>query len=115
MLIRTLGQYGVSAQARLQPETGVWVGDRKIASFGVHLSRWLTMHGFALNVSTDLSYFDGIVACGLTSVEMCSIESLTGSRPPLEEVASVCVREFAGVFARQVVPLRANTLEDTQY
>ena len=105
VLIETLAHWGVDAVARHQPLTGVWVGERKIASFGVHLSRWLTMHGFALNVSTELGAFGGIVPCGLPDVEMCSIESETGRRPALEEVAEVCVERFAEVFDRRIAPL----------
>lgn len=106
VLIAVLKSFDVDARARQQPETGIWVGERKIASFGVHLRRWRTMHGFALNVTTDLSHFQGIVPCGLPEVEMCSIESLTGGRPSLEEVAEVCVGEFGRVFERRIDPLR---------
>jgi lipoyl(octanoyl) transferase len=113
VLIGTLARYDVAAEARHQPETGVWVGSRKIASFGVHLSRWVTMHGFALNVTTELEYFGGIVACGLVGVEMCSIESLTGARPPLEEVAAACSEEFASVFDRRLEPFPADLVEQT--
>ena len=108
LLIEVLAEFEVEAVARSQPETGVWVGDRKIASFGVHLSRWLTMHGFALNVSTDLAYFRDIVPCGLQGVEMCSIESLRGSAPELPRVAEACVRAFRCVFGRRVEPLPAD-------
>ncbi len=111
VLIGVLAHYGIDARARTQPETGVWVGERKIASFGVHLSRWLTTHGFALNVTTDLSYFGGIVPCGLAGVEMCSIESLTGRRPALAEVAEVCIGSFAEVFGRRPEPLPERLLE----
>jgi lipoyl(octanoyl) transferase len=111
VLIGTLARYGVAAEARQQPETGIWVGERKIASFGVHLSRWLTMHGFALNVTTDLSFFNGIVACGLPGVEMCSIESLTGQRPELADVAAKSVEEFVRVFERRRLPLPDHILE----
>ncbi len=104
VLIGTLAHFGIEAEARQQPFTGVWVGDRKIASFGVHLSRWLTMHGFALNVTTDLSHFDGIVPCGLEGVRMCSIASESGRRPTLSEVAAVCVDRFAEVFERRIEP-----------
>lgn len=111
VLVETLAHYGVVAEARHQPYTGVWVGERKIASFGVHLSRWLTMHGFALNVTTDLAQFGGIVPCGLSGVEMCSIESLTGRRPPLEEVAAVCLERFGEAFERRIEPLPSGLLE----
>jgi lipoyl(octanoyl) transferase len=104
VLVRTLGDFGVAAEARReQPEIGVWAGGRKVASIGVHVKHWVTIHGFALNVSTDLSFFAGIVPCGLTQVEMASIESLTGARPPLAEVAGAAMRHFAAVFERQLV------------
>ncbi len=62
--------------------------ERKIASIGIHLSRWRTTHGFALNVSTELGLFRGIVACGLPEVDMTSIARERGAAPPLEEVAA---------------------------
>ena len=64
-IIDTLAEYGISA-GRIPKLTGVWVGERKIAAIGIHISRWVTSHGFALNVDTDLSYFQYIVPCGLT-------------------------------------------------
>lgn len=99
VLIGTLARYGIQARGGTDPATiGVWVGDRKIASIGVHLSRWITTHGFALNVATDLSLFDGIVSCGLPDVAMTSIEAEIGSAPALEEIGRVCASEFARVF-----------------
>ncbi len=84
VLIRTLADYGITAEGRDgQAFVGVWAGEEKIASIGVHLSRWITTHGFALNVSTDLSYFAGIIPCGLHQVRMTSIERLTGRAPRL--------------------------------
>ncbi len=64
-IIDTLGEFGI-AGGRIAGLTGVWAGDAKIAAIGVHLSRWVTSHGFALNVDTDLTYFQYIVPCGLT-------------------------------------------------
>ena len=101
VLIRTLADYGVTAEARDgQAFVGVWAGEDKIASIGVHLSRWITTHGFALNVSTDLSYFVGIVPCGLKGIGITSIERLTGRAPALPEVAAVCAGHFARIFDR---------------
>jgi lipoyl(octanoyl) transferase len=109
VLVRTLADYGVAAEARrAQPEIGVWAGECKVASIGVHVKHWVTIHGFALNVSTDLSYFAGIVPCGLAQVEMASIESLTGRRVSLPEVAEVAIGHFAAVFQRQVVDEEGN-------
>lgn len=113
VLIAVLAKYDIEAHARQQPETGVWVGERKIASLGIHLSKWLTMHGFALNVKTDLDQFRAIVPCGLPDVEMCSIYSLTGRQLPLAEVAAVYMHEFAAVFERALDPLPAKLLEHT--
>lgn len=104
VLIRTLADYGLTAGRRGGGAmTGVWVEESKVASIGVHISRWLTTHGFALNVTTDLTYFQGIVACGLQGVRMASIESLSGRRPAVCEVAAVAARHFAQVFERVAV------------
>jgi lipoyl(octanoyl) transferase len=92
-IIDTLANYGITA-ARIPKLTGVWVGERKIAAIGVHLSRWVTSHGFALNVSTDLSYFQYIVPCGLTK-PVTSMTAL-GVRATLEEVGE----KLAGHFGR---------------
>jgi lipoyl(octanoyl) transferase len=88
-----LAEYGIEA-GRIAKLTGVWVDGRKIAAIGVHLSRWVTSHGFALNVSTDLSYFQYIVPCGLTK-PVTSMEAL-GVRVSLDEAG----RRFAAHFAR---------------
>jgi lipoyl(octanoyl) transferase len=92
-IIDTLAEYGIEA-GRIPKLTGVWVGERKIAAIGVHLSRWVTSHGFALNVDTDLTYFQYIVPCGLTK-PVTSMAQL-GVRATVSEVAGV----FAGHFAR---------------
>ncbi|MBM3907355.1 MAG: lipoyl(octanoyl) transferase LipB [Gemmatimonadetes bacterium] len=73
VLIQALGAFGITG-GRTPGKTGVWVGGRKIASIGVHARQWVTWHGFALNVSTDLSYFDLMVPCGIQDVVMTSVE-----------------------------------------
>lgn len=104
VLVLALAEYGVEARgAGEQAMIGVWAGQRKVASIGVHLSRWVTTHGFALNVTTDLGFFDGIVPCGLSGVEMASIESLSGQRPTLEDVAARAATFFGDVFDRDLV------------
>jgi lipoyl(octanoyl) transferase len=106
VLVRTLADLGVPAEGRSkQAEIGIWVGADKIASIGVHLSRWLTTHGFALNLTTDLSYFEGIVPCGLVGVRMTSVERLTGRRFAPQEVADLCAGHFAAVFERRLEPM----------
>jgi lipoyl(octanoyl) transferase len=86
LLIETLGDVGVEAVAR-PSLTGVWVDDRKIASIGVGVRHWVTMHGFALNVCGDLAPFDQIVPCGIANVTMTSIEKETGHEHSVEAVA----------------------------
>jgi len=96
-LIRTIGEYGIPGE-RSVGYTGVWTRGRKIASIGVHARDWVTWHGFALNVTTDLSYFDLIVPCGIVGVEMTSIAKETGSPVDLELVSSIASREFGSLF-----------------
>jgi lipoyl(octanoyl) transferase len=86
LLIETLAEIGIAATAR-PALTGVWVQDRKIASIGVGVRHWITMHGFALNVCGDLAPFDQIVPCGIPNVKMTSIEKETGTEWPVSEVA----------------------------
>ena len=88
LLIETLAGVGISATTRAGL-TGVWVDDRKIASIGVGVRHWITMHGFALNVCGDLSPFNQIVPCGITNVTMTSIEKETGRTFSVEEIAGV--------------------------
>ncbi len=103
-LVRTLAAFDVAAVGGEERERiGVWVGRRKIASIGIHLRRWVTTHGFALNVTTDLADFAGILSCGFDAGVMTSIEELTGRRPGLEDVAGCCAENFARVFERRLV------------
>jgi len=101
-LIETLAQYEIPGE-RSTGFTGVWTKGRKIASIGVHARDWVTWHGFALNVKTDLSYFDFIVPCGIDGVSMTSIAKelvATGNNaaPTLEEVGSVAASAFGKTF-----------------
>jgi lipoyl(octanoyl) transferase len=97
VIIRTLGEFGIKAN-RDSNFTGVWVGSEKIAAIGVKVSRWVTMHGFALNVNTDLSYFDRIIPCGIFHKGVTSIEKLLGQQVPLDEVSQCIVKHFEEVF-----------------
>ncbi len=111
VLLRTLSDLGVTGRRREgQANIGIWVGEEKIASIGVHLARWITIHGFALNVTTDLTSFSGIVACGLPEVRMTSIELLTGKQVPLVEVAARVAVHAGVVFERRLVEVGAETL-----
>jgi lipoyl(octanoyl) transferase len=95
VLIGTLAEFGIAA-GRIPGLTGVWVDGRKIAAIGVHISRWVTSHGFALNVKTDLQYFQYIVPCGLTR-PVTSMAEL-GARATLEEVSRSLATHFGRVF-----------------
>ena len=102
-LIRGLAGLGIPAE-RNPGKTGVWTAGRKIASIGIHVKQWVTMHGFALNVTTDLSLFDLIVPCGIPDVTMTSIRA---ERPGLEEpwpaARAAVVSAFGEVFEREMV------------
>ena len=93
VLIESLQSYEITAQRR-PSLTGVWVGDRKIASIGVGVRHWISMHGFALNVCGDLSAFDHITPCGISGVEMTSIEKETGKAVTVEAVAKAVADIF---------------------
>jgi lipoate-protein ligase B len=95
-LIRAVAPFGVDA-GRREGLTGVWVGEEKLASIGVNVSRGVTKHGFALNVHTDLSFFAGMVPCGIQAVRLTSLEALLGQAPPMEEVRDLVVRHLAEV------------------
>jgi len=101
VLIRVASDFGLLA-GRLPGLTGVWVGGEKLAAMGVHISRWVTSHGFALNVNTDLKYFDLIVPCGLAARRATSLEALLGQRVEMAEVESSVVEHFAEVFVREM-------------
>lgn len=108
-LIRTCIHYGIETQ-RINGMTGVWtMTERKIAAIGVHISRGVSSHGFALNVTTDLDAFKLIVPCGLTK-PVTSIELESGKHPPIEEVLPIVTRSFGEVFKSQILWLKS--LED---
>lgn len=107
-IIRTIAHYGIKGD-RLPGSTGVWLDPdvpgkaRKICAMGVRCSRWVTMHGFALNVNTDLRYFDYIVPCGITDKSVTSIERELGRKVDMQEVKDILKNEFAAVFDAEVV------------
>ena len=105
-LIRTLGDWGIRGARSTRPErvTSVWVGDDKVAAIGVHLSRWITTHGFALNVTDEpLPFFAGIVPCGIVDGGVTSMERLLGRRLALDEVADAWLSHFGEVFGREII------------
>ena len=101
VIIRLLARFGIAA-ARLEKLRGVWVENEKIASLGVHLSRWISKHGLALNVNTDLDSFDFINPCG-TGRRVTSMAKILKREIPMEEVETLTLVEFAGVFGLPLV------------
>ena len=99
VMIRACADHGVSA-GRVPGLTGTWVGAEKIGAIGVRISRWVTSHGFAFNVSTDLDHFRLIVPCGISDRGVTSLERATGISIPLAAVEDVLVRHFCEVFDR---------------
>lgn len=111
IIIRTLAEYGISGE-RSNGETGVWlepgnVGrERKIAAFGVRCSRWITMHGFAFNVNTDLQYFEGIVPCGIKNKQVTSLARELGRDIELSEVKEKIKIHFEEVFEAELLLMK---------
>jgi lipoyl(octanoyl) transferase len=97
VLIRTASDYGIQA-GRIEGLTGVWVGDEKLAAIGVRIARWITSHGFALNVTTDLDYFKLIVPCGIADRGVTSLSRVLGRRVDSSEVAARIIEHFAKIF-----------------
>jgi len=108
IIILTLDEYGIKGD-RSAGETGVWLDpgvkgrERKICAMGVRCSRWITMHGFALNANTDLSYFNGIIPCGIQSKQVTSISKELGREVSMQEVKEKLKKHFAAVFNAVVV------------
>lgn len=107
VIIKTIAHYGLQG-VRSEGETGVWldVGTpfaRKICALGVRTSRWVTMHGFALNVNTNLGYFDHIIPCGIKGKAVTSLEAEINKKVPLPEVRALILEHFSEVFKAQVI------------
>lgn len=105
-LILSLRRWGIEG-GRISGLTGVWVGQEKVAAIGVRVSRWITSHGFALNVTTDLSHFGLIVPCGITDKGVTSMQRLLGRPVGVAEVALAFVQDFGEVFGLEPVPAAA--------
>ena len=102
VMIRAASDFGVAAR-RVEGLTGAWVGADKLGAIGVRISRWITSHGFAFNVMTDLDYFNLIVPCGITSGGVTSVSRAAGRPVGMAEASAAIVARFCEVFDRQVV------------
>jgi len=112
VILLTLEEYGIVA-GRSRGETGVWIDpgkpglERKICAMGIRCSRWITMHGFALNVNTDLSYFGNIIPCGIVNKSVTSMERELGGKVDFEEVKEKLKRNFEKVFGVEIISAHA--------
>ncbi len=102
IIIKTCAEYGISA-GREPRYTGVWVDDRKIAAIGIKVSRWITMHGFAINVNTDLSFFSGIIPCGISDKNVTSISKEINDKIKIDEVKAKLITYFSRIFGYPTV------------
>jgi lipoyl(octanoyl) transferase len=111
VIIRTLSEYGIVGE-RSAGETGVWLDpgktgrERKIAAFGVRCSRWITMHGFAFNVNTDLEYFDDIVPCGIKNKQVTSLARELSRNIDLAEVKKKLKMHFEDIFDAELIDMK---------
>ncbi|MCK6605787.1 MAG: lipoyl(octanoyl) transferase LipB [Ignavibacteriaceae bacterium] len=97
VLIRVCEEYGLSA-GRKEKYTGVWIGERKIAAIGIKISRWVTMHGFAFNVNTNLDLFNGIIPCGIKDKDVTSLARELNNTTDMKSVKTLILKHFAEVF-----------------
>jgi lipoyl(octanoyl) transferase len=102
VMVRTAADFGVTA-GRIQGLTGVWVGALKLGAIGVRISRWITSHGFAFNVATDLAHFDLIIPCGIRDCGVTSLARLLGRLVEMAEAEDRLARHFCDVFERRLV------------
>lgn len=108
VMILTMAEYGLKGD-RSTGETGVWIEpgiagrERKICAIGVRCSRWITMHGFAFNVNTDLTYFNHIIPCGIVNKQVTSLEKELGYKVDIEEVKEKIKKNFATVFDAELI------------
>lgn len=114
LMIRATADFGLAAR-RVEGQHGVWIdtpgGEEKLGALGVHLSRWVTSHGFAYNVSTDLSYFDWIVPCGIAGKRATSLDRALGRAVPMADVRERLAAHFASVFSREMVRMSREDFE----
>jgi lipoyl(octanoyl) transferase len=100
IIIETLDKYGLEGK-RISGLTGVWVGEKKVAAQGVKISRWVTMHGFSLNVNLDLLFYDGIIPCGIFHYGVTSLELLLGEKQKMDKVKDVVISKFNNIFLKR--------------
>jgi lipoate-protein ligase B len=110
-LILLLEAYGITG-SREDALTGVWTQTGKIAALGVHISRWITRHGFALNVNTDLSFFDLIIPCGITGRKIASMQRILSHSFSMEEIVERYIPIFGSLWNRKIIPVNESGLRE---
>ncbi|MCX7711502.1 MAG: lipoyl(octanoyl) transferase LipB [Clostridia bacterium] len=103
-------EYGIKAERDEKKYTGVWVGDSKITAIGIAVKRWVTMHGFAFNVNTDLEHFKWIVPCGITDKGVTSVQNILGHAEDFDKMCNVVAKTFCEVFGLEAVYLSKEEL-----
>ncbi len=117
VIILTIAEYGIEGN-RSKGETGVWIEpgifgkERKICAMGIRCSRWITMHGFALNVNTDLSYFNNIIPCGIVNKQVTSVQKELGEKVDFIEIKEKLKRNFEKVFDVEIILPRVHTHQE---
>ena len=99
LTIDVLNEFQITAK-RVEGLTGVWVGDEKIAAQGVRLTKWITMHGFSININTDLSFYDGIIPCGIFNHGVTSMKEILKRTQKMEKVKSLVIDKFNQIFVK---------------
>ncbi|MEW6005636.1 MAG: lipoyl(octanoyl) transferase LipB [Stygiobacter sp.] len=97
VIINVCSEYGIQTERKAN-YTGVWIDERKIAAIGIKISRWVTMHGFAFNINTNLDYFNGIIPCGIKDKEVTSLEIELGETISIDEVKQKLLNQFKEIF-----------------
>ena len=97
VIIQSCSEYGLNG-GRVEKYTGVWINDRKICAIGIKVSRWITMHGFAFNINTDLKLFNGIIPCGITDKDVTSLNRELKTEIPLNDVKEKIIHHFSNNF-----------------
>ena len=119
MIILTINEYGLKGE-RSKGETGVWLDanikgkERKVCAMGIRCSRWITMHGFALNVNVDLDYFNFITPCGIENKQVTSLQKELAVSVPINEVKEKLVKNFKLVFETNILSLENKSLSVTK-
>jgi lipoyl(octanoyl) transferase len=115
VIIKTCSEYGLNCE-RNPKHTGVWIGDRKIAAIGIKVSRWITTHGFAFNVNTDLNLFNGIIPCGIQDKSVTSLREELDKEIDIQKIKEKLLKNFYDVFNySKVITLQREELIQTSF